>query len=225
MAVLDLLPEERRQREEENGWAQFRRTIELVRAAFQARSPFVIEPAVLQELNRLAVEGLVHPAGHYRTEPTSIDRSAHAPPLPGAVAVLVEEMCDYVNRHWLTRSAIHLAAYLMWRVNWIHPFEDGNGRAARALSYLILSVRIGEVLPGTITVMELVAQDKGPYWRALECADGAWRSRRLDVSEMEALLDRLVGQQLATDSIRPRALLAELHVLASLPLTPPPEDE
>jgi hypothetical protein len=33
-------------------------------------------------------------------------------------------------------TAIHLAAYLMWRLNWIHPFADGNGRTARMTSYV-----------------------------------------------------------------------------------------
>ena len=49
------------------------------------------------------------------------------------VAELVEDMCDYVNENWEAKSAIHLAAYIMWRLNWIHPFADGNGRLSRFL--------------------------------------------------------------------------------------------
>jgi len=42
---------------------------------------------------------------------------------------LVESMCDYVNQNW-SKTPIHLASYVMWRMNWIHPFYGGNGRAA-----------------------------------------------------------------------------------------------
>ena len=60
---------------------------------------------------------------------------------------LVAEMCGYVNENW-HMSAIHLAAYLLWRMNWIHPFADGNGRTARVVSYVVLSVKLDSLLPG-----------------------------------------------------------------------------
>lgn len=62
---------------------------------------------------------------------------------------LVEELCDYVNNNWEQASAIHLASYVMWRLNWIHPFTDGNGRTSRILPYVVLSAKINGVLPGT----------------------------------------------------------------------------
>jgi Fic family protein len=58
-------------------------------------------------------------------------------------------------RHTMLRllqsTPIHLAAYLMWRLNWIHPFADGNGRTSRIISYVVLSIRAGAILPGTPT--------------------------------------------------------------------------
>jgi Fic family protein len=52
-------------------------------------------------------------------------------------------MCDYVNDQWSVRTALHLAAYVMWRLNWIHPFTDGNGRTSRISSYVILTIKAG----------------------------------------------------------------------------------
>jgi Fic family protein len=46
----------------------------------------------------------------------------------------IEFMCDYVNDRWAEASAVHLCAYVLWRLNWIHPFGDGNGRTARAIA-------------------------------------------------------------------------------------------
>jgi hypothetical protein len=58
----------------------------------------------------------------------------------------------------------------MWSMNWIHPFFGGNGRTARALSYLVLSVKLGFVRPGTKTIPELIPhgnkeQSMYPRWR------------------------------------------------------------
>jgi Fic/DOC family len=61
-------------------------------------------------------------------------------------------MCDYVNENWEGSSPVHLSAYVLWKLNWIHPFTDGNGRTARAISYLLLCLRLGYRLPGTNTI-------------------------------------------------------------------------
>jgi Fic family protein len=106
-------------------------------------------------------------------------------------------MCDYVNENW-SKSPVHLAAYVLWRMNWIHPFVDGNGRTARALSYLVLSVRLGYRLPGTNTIPDQIASDKNPYYRALEDADKAFSVGQVDVSKAEALVEVLLANQLAS---------------------------
>ena len=63
-------------------------------------------------------------------------------------------MCDYVNDNFASKTGIHLAAYVMWRLNWIHPFVDGNGRTSSAASYFVLCMRAGNVLPGKKTIPE-----------------------------------------------------------------------
>ena len=110
---------------------------------------------------------------------------------------LVEELCDYINGHWEDSSAIHLAAYAMWRLNWIHPFADGNGRTSRILSFVVLSTRVGAVLPGTPTFPELIVDHRHLYENALDAADDAWKVGRIDVSKMESLLQSLLAKQLA----------------------------
>ena len=93
-------------------------------------------------------------------------------------------------------QAINLCAYVMWRLNWIHPFTDGNGRTSRALAYYVLCAKIGYRLPGHETVPEQIARDKGPYYAALEVADEHWRHGNLDLSAMEQLLDECLAKQL-----------------------------
>jgi hypothetical protein len=51
-------------------------------------------------------------------------------------------------------------------------------------------------MPGVTTVAEMIAQNKDPYYKALEAADGAEKKGLLDVSEMEYLLSDLLAKQM-----------------------------
>ncbi len=192
---LPLLSEtEIAERESLNGIRQFDRMLEFIRDYVDGSEPFKFLPSMLVELNALAVEGLEPVPGAYRTGPVFIGSSKHIPPDWRDVPVLVEAMCDYVNRLWTSATALHLAAYCMWRVNWIHPFVNGNGRTSRAVSYLVLCIHSGVLLPGRPTIPETIAVDRAAYYRALEKADKAARYGRVDVTAME----RLLGAHLAT---------------------------
>jgi Fic family protein len=127
-----------------------------------------------------------------------IQGSKHSPPGAHLVPELVENMCDYVNERWRDATAIHLAAYLMWRLNWIHPFADGNGRTARMISYVVMSIKIGGVLAGTPTIPEQIVDNRVPYFEALDGADEAYNKDRIDVSKMEELLAGLLANQLVS---------------------------
>jgi len=118
------------------------------------------------------------------------------------VAEHVEEMCDYVNDNWTNSSAVHLSAFVMWRLNWIHPFTDGNGRTSRATSYVVLCAREGVLLPGTNTIPEQIKNNhRAPYYKAIEAADAIYEQRKCFadgiVDEMENLIGSLLAEQLA----------------------------
>lgn len=124
-----------------------------------------------------------------------IEGSKHSPVGAHLVPELVEELCDYINDHW-NSSAFHLAAYAMWRLNWIHPFADGNGQTSRILSFTVFSIKIGTVLPGTPTLPDLIVDHRQQYEDALDTADAAFAEGRVDVSRMEELVSALVARQL-----------------------------
>ena len=105
-------------------------------------------------------------------------------------------MCAYINSPWNGATAIHLAAYVMWRINWIHPFFGGNGRTARALSYLVLCAKLGFRLPGSKTIPDFIVESREPYYAALRKADTAWSEGTLDLTEMESLMGSLLADQL-----------------------------
>lgn len=190
-------PNERAEREARNGLRQFDEVIEQIEYWLLPERPFRLRPSAILGLHRKALEGINAFAGVWRPVPIEIRGSKHQPPPPHLVPELIEHMCDYVNENW-KQSPIHLSAYTMWRMNWIHPFVDGNGRTSRALSYLVLCVRLGSRLPGTNTIPDQIAQNKKPYYNALEKADESCVGQRVCVEEMEALIEGLLGNQLVS---------------------------
>ena len=146
-------------------------------------------------LNRVVLEGINRFAGTFRATPIRIRGSSHQPPDPTQVPIFTEDFCDYINLN-PTKSAVHLAAFALWRLNWIHPFSDGNGRTARMISYMLLCRGLGYRIPGTRTIPEQIAEDKLPYYRALEEADAAFKAGRVDVGAVERLLEEKLAKQL-----------------------------
>ena len=159
--------------------------------------PFKLRPSQILMLNREALTGIERMAGAFRSTGVKISKSKHVPPDFAIVPEEVgEHMCDYVNENWAA-SPCHLSAYLLWRLNWIHPFVDGNGRTSRMDSYMVLSIRMNGMLPGVPTIPEQIAVDKAPYYAALENADAEWaHGQHVDVSSLEKLLEGMLAQQL-----------------------------
>lgn len=160
-----------------------------------SKAGFSLTPDTLLSLHELVIRDLYTCAGQFRVVNVGITNSLHQPPNWEQVPKLVGEMCTYVNENF-GRSPIHLAAYLMWRHNWIHPFTGGNGRTSRGISYLVLNVRLGFCLPGKRTIPQQIMTNRDPYYEALWAADAAEREGRLDVSAMESLLSDMLGAQL-----------------------------
>jgi Fic family protein len=156
-------------------------------------------PEVILELQRLAVNQIYRCAGRFGDGPVFLEGRTHQPPDHAEVVSNVEAMCDYVNRNWQTpASAVHLSAYLMWRLNSIHPFFGGNGRSSRAASYLVLCARLGFLLPGVKSIPDLIVANREPYYAALRSADRACESGGQDISAMEDLLSSVLAQQLVS---------------------------
>lgn len=193
-AAVETNPARIATREAENAVRQFDATISELELWLGSET-YLLRSSAILKLQRLAVEGIDKSPGTFRSGGVAIHGSRHKTPDAEDVPELVEEFCDYINSNWRTATSIHLAAYALWRLNWIHPFRDGNGRTARAISYLILNAHAGYRLPGNYTIPDQIVDNKAPYYNALEAADNS-ASEKVDVSEMEVLLSELLGIQL-----------------------------
>ncbi len=182
--------------EAKNAIQQFDLALQMIEHWNSGVMKFRLESSHILHLHKIALDGIDVFAGTFRNGPVKIGASKHVPPDAFQVGTLVADMCAYVNKSWRRKTPLHLCAFVMWRLNWIHPFTDGNGRTTRAIAYVVLCARLGYRLPGQTTVPELIAGNKKPYYDALEQADRAEQSSRIDVSAMEKLLSDLLAKQL-----------------------------
>jgi len=148
----------------------------------------------LWALNHVAVANISQFGGRFRQEPIYV--GDHVPPHFREVPELMDRFISFIHENWFQLSPTYLAAYGLWRLNWVHPFIEGNGRTARATCYYLLCARVGALLPGRKILPERIREDRADYVAALRAADRAWENGNLDVSAMDAYLARLLEAQL-----------------------------
>ena len=168
----------------------------VVETAVAVGKPFLSQ-TVIKAINYHAIACLHPYAGEYR--PCAVTVGDHDPPDHYRVNALMDDFVNEVNRYWDELDEVSLAAYVLWRLNWIHPFINGNGRTARAACYFVLCVKLGGWLPGTIILPELLRrpENRDRYVQALRHADTTeWDGDMHDfLSPMTRLLLELLHEQ------------------------------
>lgn len=149
----------------------------------------------LWALNYAAVANIAQFGGRYREEPIYV--GTHTPPHFKDVPNHMDRFFSVIHENWtIIDTPTELAAYALWRLNWIHPFVEGNGRTARAACYYLLCMRQDRLLGGKKIVPERIRENRKPYYAALQAADKAWDLGHWDVSELAAYLEGLLLGQL-----------------------------
>ena len=176
---------------------QYDLMVDLVSQYTEPNAPrFVLSPEIIVSLQAV----LAYPKGPqpgYRLHQVRIATNDFVPMPPWVIPTAIHELCAHINQSWDTSDALELAAYVLWRLNWIHPFGDGNGRTARALSYLILSIKLGGMLPGIPTIPEQLRERRADYFDALAKIDTTFREHKAaNVAPLAALLQAMLVKQL-----------------------------
>jgi len=155
----------------------------------------------LWSLNSVAVANIAQFGGRYREDPIYVGN--HLPPHFRDVPNHMDRFLSMVHENWtIVDHPTYLAAYALWRMNWIHPFVEGNGRTARAACYYLICMKQGSLLPGRKIVPERIRETRKEYYAALAAADQAWDNGQLNVAQLADYLATLLKAQLA-DAIQP----------------------
>lgn len=111
------------------------------------------------------VMGFVDPLGAGQFRRTQVFVGNHIPPPPTEMSTLMQEFVNWLNSEEALRlHPVRFAALAHYKLVYIHPFTDGNGRTSRLLMNLIL-MRAG--FPPVI----IRKQDRLSYYKYLEMAN------------------------------------------------------
>lgn len=111
------------------------------------------------------VLGYVDPvaAGRYRT--TQVFVGHHIPPHPRDVEKHMQELVQWINsEEALSLHPVELAALAHYKLVYIHPFIDGNGRTSRLLMNLVL-------MQAGYPPISIHKEQRSEYYHVLELAN------------------------------------------------------
>ncbi|MBQ2849515.1 MAG: Fic family protein, partial [Thermoguttaceae bacterium] len=125
----------------------------------------------IRELHKIAVNNLSvanegdRTPGDYRKTNVRIANSKHTPPDAGDVPSYVARLVDWLNEPSDDLYDLIKIAQSHWAFVWIHPFGNGNGRAARLFTYALLR-KYGFVPDGLIVNPNgLFCAEREKYYR------------------------------------------------------------
>lgn len=179
MVISDLVgPGENHPEYKNLSSSSLRRQLDFVQSSIKASIGLKwnkVSSDLIKAFNYHAIACLHPNAGVYRPCPVDVmgrDENGepaviYSPPRHHAVPSLMDEMVNDLNRRWETADPIRLGAYGLWRLNWIHPFVNGNGRTARALCYYLICVRVGSAMPRPL-LPSLITGKRVEYLSALD---------------------------------------------------------
>ena len=155
----------------------------------------LLSQTVIKAINYHAIACLRANAGEYRPCPVTVGN--YKPPDHYRVNALMDDFVNLVNRRWSETEPVPLAAYVLWRLNYIHPFINGNGRTARAACYFVLCLKGGGWLGGRDILPERLRAHRDEYARALEEGDTERNAKDPALTSLRSLIERLLSQQIS----------------------------
>jgi fido (protein-threonine AMPylation protein) len=177
-----------------NGLRQYDFLRSMVAASLGLGRPFLSQQ-LLKALNFHSIACLHTSAGEFR--PCQVYVGNYEPPAHYRVQAQMDDFINLVNRNWKEEDPVVLAAFVLWKLNHIHPFINGNGRTARAACYFVLCVTAGGWLKGKKILPELLQQNRDEYIAALKVADNSVPTGKIDLSVLHNLISRLLENQMS----------------------------
>jgi len=140
----------------------------------EIRDPkFEIDEKLIKEMHKLTVNKILEPdkCGVFRKTQVVVKNSltgevSFKPPMAVAIPFQIKDLILFINSYLDIHSVLKSGS-VHYELVRIHPFLDGNGRVARALSTLIL-FQEGYDIRRFFSLEEYFDSDAGAYYEALQ---------------------------------------------------------
>ena len=150
--------------------------------------------ASFMKAHGMLMKGLIKTPGKFRSGGAGIvkgDALKHLAPKAVMVGALMKDLFNYLkkdNDPLLIKSCV-----FHYELEFIHPFEDGNGRMGRLWQTIILQ-QLNPIF-AYLPVESLIRNQQADYYRALENSDNAGHSTQF-IEFMLETIDKALDEQL-----------------------------
>lgn len=139
--------------------------------------------------HKILMQGLIGSNGRYRNKNIGILKGnavKHIAPKPDMVPGLMQNLFNWLKKEKTVHPLI-LSSIVHYEIEFIHPFEDGNGRMGRFWQTLLLSHydQIFKFIP----IESVIEKYQDQYYRALEVCDQAGDSSVFIEFMLQVILD------------------------------------
>lgn len=148
--------------------------IEYVNTCYQEDSNFKISCYFLKELHTLITKDLEvegsKEGGKFRSCNVRIKNAKHTPPDMIMVNDYMEQLVNWINKEDKMQMQLLKVAIAHHCFTWIHPFDNGNGRMSRILTYSML-IQYGFDMACLLNSTAVFCIDRNKYFDMLQLAD------------------------------------------------------
>lgn len=163
----------------------------------------------LLRAHKILMEGLVASAGEFRKTGVVVATQGnvlHTAPPYQRVPELISQLFDFINQaqnlHPLITSSVFHHEF-----EFIHPFEDGNGRAGRFWQTLIL--RQTKPAFGLVPIETAIKEHQQEYYQAIEKANREGKSTVFVEFMLGVILEAVLGlEKLVSGRAKPKDRIA-----------------
>ena len=170
--------------------------IEYTNECFDQDPNFKISKFFIKELHNIVMKNLINDGskeiGKFRTCQVKINNASHIPPDAVHVNTYIEELVNWINEKHSCQYQLLKVAIAHHAFTWIHPFDNGNGRLSRMLTYAMLR-QYGYELIFLLNSTAIFCINREKYFDMLQKADTNTDEGRLVWCEyvLEGLKDEL----------------------------------
>lgn len=128
----------------------------------------------------------------FRTVPvyvTGRDGIVYTPPVAGQVPGMMDDLLDFIQSSEL--HPLFKACIAHFYFVYIHPFTDGNGRTARALSFMML-MKSGYDFFRFFSVSGIIAEERSRYYKSMRNVEASGDDMTYFIDYYSAMLSRSV---------------------------------